>query len=90
MHDLETGEVLPLTSEEKKWLKKLQNVLNECPSNRMEAYTIGDAFITIFDVSAYNSEEAKRDNCDWCHVVSATNTELANINFPFAVAATAG
>lgn len=87
------SEVLPLTPEEKKWLKKLQNVLNECPSNRMGSYTIGDNNITIYDISANDSEEAEnlaRDNNDWCDVVAATDTELAIINFPFAVLSTAG
>jgi len=87
------SEVLPLTPEEKKWLKKLQTVLNECPSNRMESYTIGDDNIVIYDISANDSEEANRlssDNNDWCHVIDATDTELAIINFPFAVLSTAG
>lgn len=85
--------ILPLTSEEKKWLKKLQKVLNECPSNRMESYTTGDNCITIYDISANDSEEAEnlaRDNNDWCNVIDATDTELASITFPFAVLSTAG
>lgn len=85
--------ISPLTPEEKKWLKKLQNVLNECPSNRMESYTIGDNDITIYDISANDSEEAENSavrNCDWCDVIAATGTELASITFPFAVLSTAG
>lgn len=87
------NEVLPLTSEEKKWLKKLQKVLNECPSNRMESFTIGDNNIVIYDISANDSEEAEnlaRDSNDWCNVVDATGTELATILFPFAILSTAG
>lgn len=86
-------EVLPLTPEEKKWLKKLQKVLNECPSSRMESYTIGDNYIAIYDISANDSEEAEnlaRDNNDWCHVIDATETELAVIKSPFAILSTAG
>ncbi len=87
------SEVLPLTPEEKKWLKKLQKVLNECPSNRMESYTIGDDSLFIYDISANDSEEAEnlaRDNNDWCNVIADTDTELATIRFPFAILSTAG
>lgn len=83
-------EILPLTVEEKKWLKKLQKVLDECPSNRMEAFTIGDNYITIYDILANSSEEIMKDNYDWCNVIEDTKTKLAVINFPFAVLSTAG
>ena len=41
----------PLTKAEKAWLKKLQDVMNECPSNRLAAYTIGDRELSFYDSS---------------------------------------
>jgi hypothetical protein len=38
-----------LTKAEKDWLKKLQNVMDECPSNRLAAYTIGDRELNFYD-----------------------------------------
>ncbi|MDX8000805.1 hypothetical protein FE394_16830 [Xenorhabdus sp. Reich] len=40
-----------LTAAEKKWLDKLQKVLNECPSDRLGFYTIGDSYVTVFDLT---------------------------------------
>jgi hypothetical protein len=85
--------VAPLSKEEKKWLKDLQNILDKCPSDRMECYTIGDNSITIYDIAANNSEEAEnlhKGSNDWCNVIDATDTELTTIKFPFAVLSTAG
>jgi ribose 5-phosphate isomerase len=86
-------EIEPLTSDEQKWIRKLQRVLNECPSNRMSSFTIGDSNITIYDISADKSESAHNiaRNCnDWCNVVEDTGTKLAVIKFPFSVQSTAG
>lgn len=86
-------EIDPLTEDERKWIKKLQKVLNECPSRRMSSYTTGDNDITIYDIAADASElsdNAARDSNDWCNVVEATGTRLAVIKFPFAVQSTAG
>ena len=39
----------PLTKEEIRWLKKLEKVFWECPSDRIGFYTIGDADLTVID-----------------------------------------
>jgi len=39
-----------LNTKEKAWLKKVQKVLKECPSERIGFYTIGDNYIHAFDV----------------------------------------
>jgi hypothetical protein len=86
-------EIEPLGKEEMAWLKKLQKVLNSCPSQRMAAYTTGDNILTLYDVAADDSEEANllhTNNRDWCHVVYDTGCELGVLKFPFAVHATSG
>ena len=40
-----------LNTKEKAWLKKVQKVLKECPSERIGFYTIGDNDINAFDVN---------------------------------------
>ncbi len=43
-----SDEVKPLTTEEKKWIKKLERALKHCPT-RLGLYTVGDAFLGIYD-----------------------------------------
>ena len=39
----------PLTQAETKWIKRLEKVLNSCPSERLELVTIGDSSFTVID-----------------------------------------
>lgn len=39
----------PLTKAEAKWLADLEKLLQSCPSNRLGAYTTGDATLYIYD-----------------------------------------
>jgi nucleoside-triphosphatase THEP1 len=48
-------DAMPLEKSELKWLKKLQKVLNECPTSRLGAYTIGDANLSIYDKEVYDA-----------------------------------
>ena len=41
--------VKPLTAAEKKWLQKLEDVMSECPSERLQCYTTGDHRLTFYD-----------------------------------------
>lgn len=42
-------EVEPLTTEEEKWIKKLEKLLLACPSDRIHLFTIGDRYLTVID-----------------------------------------
>ena len=42
---------MKLTKKEKAWVKKVNEVLQECPSERLGFFTIGDPELFIFDVS---------------------------------------
>ncbi len=79
----------PISKEEVKWLKKLQKVLNECPSSRMSSYTIGDSNIVIFDNSVDLSGDDYNDK-DVGVIVDDLGIELYTLNFPFPVHGTAG
>ncbi|MEB2478127.1 hypothetical protein QMM96_22110 [Citrobacter freundii] len=43
-----------LTPAEKAWVKQLNKLLAECPSDRIGFATIGDSEVTLFDVTRYN------------------------------------
>ena len=82
-----------LTKEELKWLKKVQKVINECPSKRLGAYTIGDTDITIYDSTLEDDICARLDSgesMDFGPAVHELNAYLGSIDFPFNVHSTAG
>lgn len=43
-----------LTKQEKAWVKKLNRLLAECPSNRIAFATTGDCEVSLFDVTRYD------------------------------------
>ncbi|MBV2144195.1 hypothetical protein KUG47_11895 [Falsochrobactrum sp. TDYN1] len=80
-----------LTNAESKWLKKLQKVLNECPSDRLGFYTIGDEGVFIYDKS-FDAEinEFMNAGKDFCIAVYELDADLDHILFPSNVHSTAG
>lgn len=86
-------EVKPLTKKEQAWISELQRVVKKCPSKRMEAYTIGDNDITIYDKNAYKAVEdsySGNDTPDVCQMVDESDSELARIFFKFGIVSSAG
>ena len=82
----------PLTKAERDWLDKLQSLLNDCPSDRLGAYTIGDPDIEIYD-TRYESqinERLESGNVDFCSAVSEVGAGLFSLKTPFCVHSTAG
>lgn len=81
-----------LTAEERKWVKRLQKVLNECPSKRLGFYTIGDREVHLYD----RDKDAKVDaafnthNTDFCQAVDRADAGLGSVQFPSSVHSTAG
>ncbi|MEG2269355.1 MAG: hypothetical protein RSC68_34155 [Acinetobacter sp.] len=43
-----------LTKQEKAWVKKLNKLLAECPSDRIAFATTGDCDVSLFDVTLYD------------------------------------
>lgn len=82
----------PLTKLEKAWLIKLQTVLNECPSERLGGYTIGDPFICIYDRTLEIKINSHLDSVggEFGNAVEAVDAELFTIKTPFAIHSTAG
>jgi hypothetical protein len=76
-----------LTSDENKWLKKLQRVLNECPSKRLGFYTIGDHDVFVFDKDKEHLLDGERD---FCVMVDEHDAGLGILIFPSGVYSTAG
>lgn len=77
-----------MTSEEKKWVKRLQKVLNECPSDRIGFYTIGDPTVSLYDTNA--NDEIDRLDIDFGLAVHELDAYLGEIIFPSCVHSTAG
>lgn len=81
-----------LTKAERDWLNKLQTVLDECPSDRLGAYTIGDPRISIYD-SRFESEINEimdSGKTDFCIATDELGVNLGDLKMPFAIHSTAG
>ncbi|EPP2798415.1 TPA: hypothetical protein P7L52_003249 [Vibrio cholerae] len=68
-----------LTAGEKKWLKKVQAVLDECPSGRIAFYTIGDCDLQAYDVQKYNQISDYQNSTrsgDFCRAVEACDASF--------------
>lgn len=81
-----------LTKDEAAWVKRLQRILAECPSDRIGAYTTGDSMITLYDRGKESAIEAALDGykVDFCQAVDKCDAELGHLDFPFLVHSTAG
>ena len=83
-----------LTKAEKDWIAKVQAVLDECPSDRLGFYTIGDSDVTVYDRSKYKQiydilDES--DRMDFCSGVDKAKADTGEtLQFPAGVHSTAG
>lgn len=71
-----------MTKEEKAWVKKLQKVLNECPSSRLGFYTTGDATVTVYDREVYDGMGISGEDIDPAPAIEAAGLNLAYLEFP--------
>ena len=79
-----------LTKEERRWVKRVQKVLNACPSDRIGFYTVGDPDIALYDKEKdvdeiYND----KDYSDFCQAVQDLEADLETLIFPSNVHSTA-
>lgn len=82
-----------LTKAEEKWIERVQALLDDCPSKRLAAYTIGDNCITIYDGSkeaVINAAMDSNSDTDHCNAVDDCDAGLTSLRFPFLVHSTAG
>lgn len=82
----------PLTKAEKEWLSRLQSVLNECPSDRLGAYTMGDQALELYDTGFDAKIHELTDDLttDFCQAVLKTESDLGSLSMPFPVHSTSG
>lgn len=83
-----------LTKAEAAWVKKVQAVMDECPSKRIQAFTIGDNELNLFDGDKEDAIQAALEGrggpSDFCQAVTHEDAELAQIRCPFPIHSTAG
>jgi hypothetical protein len=86
-------EAEPLTKKEIAWFKKLQAVLDEYPSDRLECFTIGDSNLTFYDKNVYNEFEKNlsyRETLDVGIISNRSGAELVIIDTHFGVVSASG
>lgn len=81
-----------LTEAESRWVKRLQKVLRECPSDRLGFYTVGDREVFLYnrDKEAEVDAHFNNHNVDFCQAVDQADAYLGSIRFPSIVHSTAG
>jgi hypothetical protein len=86
------NEVRNLTKEEAAWVRKVQRLLNNPPSDRLGFYTIGDNDVTVYDSSLQAEIDARYDQMegDFGNAVEDCGAFLGVLNFPNNVHSTAG
>ncbi|GAB3438246.1 hypothetical protein [Insolitispirillum peregrinum] len=85
------------TEEEIKWLKKLQKILDACPSKRLGFFTIGDRDVFVTDEEKINKYEEENGSFllksgfgEYCHLVEKADASIATLKFPANVHSTSG
>ncbi|PRA52203.1 hypothetical protein [Brucella pituitosa] len=80
------------TNAERLWFKRLQKVLDECPSDRIAFYTIGDTSVTPYDFSREAEILAVFDagSGEFGNAVTACEADFPSLRFPNPVASTTG
>lgn len=81
-----------LTDDELKWIKKLNALLQKCPSDRLGFYTVGDPRVEVYDTAFEGEIEEimNRSNSDFGPAVDKVGARLGSLRFPANVASTAG
>ncbi|MBG2816907.1 hypothetical protein I4578_11340 [Proteus mirabilis] len=84
-----------LTKKELAWIEKVQKVLDECPSERLGFYTIGDNDVQLYDrrkepaITDLMNEGCNND--DFCQAAEKLNANFhCHLTFPAPVESTAG
>jgi hypothetical protein len=84
--------IAELTKEEAAWVRKLQKVLNQCPSTRIGFYTVGDPSVSLYD-TAFNQQIDDLQNAhpiEFGQAVADLDADLGNVIFPNNVCSTCG
>lgn len=79
-----------LTKPERLWLKKLEKVLLNPPSDRIGFYTIGDNSLQAYNQRIDGTVEANGGSDDFCGIVEAYGASLGIVRSACAIHSTAG
>jgi len=82
-----------LTKEEKAWIKKVEKLLLNPPSNRMGLYTIGDPELTVYDLTKLidiHESMDSNESSDFCVAVDKLDARLGGIKTKMNIMSTAG
>lgn len=80
-----------LTKEETAWVRKVQRLLSNPPSDRLGFYTIGDKEVSIYDISLEAEiSEIHDKRGEFCNAVEDCDALLGELIFPNNVCSTAG
>ena len=81
-----------MTKEEDAWVKKVQRLLSNPPSDRLGFYTVGDHDVTVYDASRQAEIDAAYDagSMEFSGAVEDCDAVLGRLNFPNQVHSTAG
>ncbi|MEV4977422.1 hypothetical protein MRBLME3_000497 [Enterobacter ludwigii] len=82
-----------LTKQEKAWVKKLNKILAECPSNRLAFATTGDCDVSIFNEPQYCAicDEQEKNGGEFISAASRIGALFDEVlSFPNQVESTAG
>jgi hypothetical protein len=81
-----------LTKAEAAWLKKVQKLLDNCPSDRIGFYTVGDPSVGVYDCSKEDAIHATLDggSGEFANAVDDNDAWLGSLDFPRAVHSTSG
>lgn len=83
-----------MTKEEKAWIRKLQKLLDNPPSDRLGFFTTGDSAISIYDktkddeITAIHSDDFSGE---FCNAVERADADfIEKLTFPSSVHSTCG
>lgn len=79
------------TKEEKAWMKKLEKLLMNPPSDRLGLFTVGDCAITVYDKTLDEEiERLQNRNSDFCQAVDVLDAGFGSIGSATHIHSTAG
>jgi hypothetical protein len=79
------------TKEEKIWMRKVEKLLSNPPSERVGLFTIGDRSLTVYDKTFDEQIDRLQDrNYDFCRAVDDLDVGLGTIESAVNIHSTAG
>lgn len=81
--------VPPLTAAEAEWLRRLNRLLQSCPSDRLACATVGDHWLAFFDAKAEGGRWIGDNDGDFVAYCTRKGLALARVYSTFEIGSTA-